>query len=66
MGHPFRPVKKWPVRLASYFMQMRFEASDLKLYLSTSLFYILIPEVVSQHVQIEIRRFSQSCGIVLR
>ena len=35
MGHPFRPVKNlssffWPVKLASYFMQMRFEVIDLK------------------------------------
>ena len=49
-GHPFRPVKK----LASYFMQMRFEVSGLKFELAISLFYILIPGVAPQHVQIEI------------
>ena len=31
LGHPFRPVKKLASYfLASYFMQMRFEVSDLK------------------------------------
>ena len=29
-GHPFRPVKKLAAKLASYFMQMRFEVIDLK------------------------------------
>ena len=28
-GHPFRPVKKLAVKLASYFMQMSFRVSDL-------------------------------------
>ena len=28
--HPFWPVNFWPVKLASYFMQIRFEVSDLK------------------------------------
>ena len=50
-SHPFRPVK-----LASYFMQMRFEDSDIKFLLATSLFYNFIPEVASQHIHIDCPR----------
>ena len=57
MGHPFGQLKNWsaifwPVKLASYFMQMKFEVSDLEFQLATSLFYIFIPKVASQHVKV--------------
>ena len=52
-GHPFWPVKNLvSYFLASYFMQMKFEISELEFRLATSLFYIFIPEVASRHVQV--------------